>query len=130
MYEFGYDGAFSFYKRYFQMEDYPGPIHGDDLYYLFGHQLKMRSKDEKVNEESRAMRDIMCELWTSFAKNGVPKAPRQDTWDPVVDVDFKLLRLNNPQDITMACNEDVKRRVRFWKDLHRRYESAKSKCNL
>lgn len=92
-YRFGYGEDTSHYP-------FDGGVHhSDDLIYLFPYPPDVA----KLNEEDTKVAQIMVDLWTSFAINGVPNLPRfkgedgnndNATWPPYLgnfDVEFQFI---------------------------------------
>ncbi|XP_050092100.1 juvenile hormone esterase-like [Anopheles aquasalis] len=114
-YLFAYDGAFGYAKHYYyrnQISRQPGPMHGDDLGYLFTPYLYRRppapppatddsgagingeDKDITQSDRYRTERRVqrrMVALWSNFIKYGNPmpeprrKKPRAIRWHPYND---------------------------------------------
>ncbi|XP_043476973.1 esterase FE4-like [Leptopilina heterotoma] len=79
-YLFGYRGNNSYTSLIYTVKENVGVVHSDDLLYLFsGIPLSWLTKDdEKIT-------DLMLDLWTSFAKNSVPKSHQINNphlWQP------------------------------------------------
>ncbi|XP_049544609.1 juvenile hormone esterase-like [Anopheles darlingi] len=113
-YLFAYDGAFGYAKHYYyrnQISRQPGPMHGDDLGYLFTPYLYRRPTPPANVEEAggingghitttqsgryrteRRVQRRMVALWSNFIKYGNPtpephrKKPRAIRWQPYNDV--------------------------------------------
>lgn len=68
-----------------------GITHADDNIYLFPYP----SNVAKLNENDTKMAQMMVDLWTSFATNGVPTLPRiQDESNPVQWEPFSGEKIN------------------------------------
>nr|BAD91555.1 carboxylesterase [Athalia rosae] len=74
-YPFSYDGGLNLLKYFFKIS-LPGAAHGDELGYLFNHQLLFWRKAEPASEDEDVML-MMVRLWTNFAKYGNP-TPKGD----------------------------------------------------
>uniref|UniRef100_A0A182FWC6 Carboxylic ester hydrolase n=1 Tax=Anopheles albimanus TaxID=7167 RepID=A0A182FWC6_ANOAL len=110
-YLFAYDGAFGYAKQYYyrnQISRQPGPMHGDDLGYLFTPYLYRRlsngadaaagtngdkdiTQSARYRTERRVQRRMLA-LWSNFIKHGNPtpeperrKKPRAIRWQPYND---------------------------------------------
>lgn len=124
-YEFAYDGSFNLFKQFFQVDE--GPVHGDDVYYLFGRQ-DLEYFGPQDHEESRAVRELMCEMWTFFAKWGTPnsgKKMQKFEWSPVNNSQLNLLHIPNSRDCQMTRNKDAEQRLDFWRYIHSKYTRSK-----
>lgn len=98
---------------------FPGPVHCDEIAYIFGHDNKMlKPADHGLVEESEAMRRTMCKMWTSFAKTGVPS----EKWSPVHDLRCQMLQIKGPNDLQMGEDSDGKRRLDFWRTWKAKYQ--------
>jgi len=98
-----------------------GVCHSDDLFYLWNPYEHMRLN---LNKEDSAVREIMSEAWTSFAKRGNP-SPRGFTWNPLtkdtLDGEwapenrwFFNISGSNP---AMAASNDIYSRIELWNSL-------------
>lgn len=124
-YEFDYDGPLNIYKSFSKnSSQYPGAVHGDEIYYLFGQSFcQVEAKDPEKLEEAKDMRDLMCTLWTNFAKGkvvGKISANGVEDWRPVKDQNYELMKINGPRDCKMDVNLQVNARTLFWKQLIRK----------
>lgn len=65
-YEFMFDGSLNYYKKNFDLKDFKGATHADELFYLFDTKSTIISADVNFI----LMRDRMTSLWANFAKDG------------------------------------------------------------
>lgn len=81
MYALEYLGKFSYGTDY----DYgylpfrEGVQHGDELMYTFAQP----DYTKKFNERDRRFSEVIVDLWTSFAQNGVPDSKAIAKWPPM-----------------------------------------------
>ncbi|XP_309933.5 esterase B1 [Anopheles gambiae] len=80
-YQFAYDGAFGYAKHwYYRNEivrpDLPGPMHGDELGYLFTPFVYRRHRGKDIDagayRTERRVQRRMLRLWSNFIKYGNP----------------------------------------------------------
>ena len=114
-----------------------GVCHGDELIYLWhpishlGLVLTGEQADTShhshyhwVNsEEDRAVKDLLTEAWTNFAKYGDPTPPGSDYhWAPVenkivAEEDKWYFNISGLQTSCMDSSVDTFRRLAFWDTL-------------
>ncbi|KAB0793679.1 hypothetical protein PPYR_13299 [Photinus pyralis] len=115
-YYFTYESekVFSFAEYFLKSDKRIGICHGDDLSFIFYnyHGLsKYTSKDEK-------MKNILLDIWTSFAKTGVPKVQGVE-WKPVsrnAKSDIVYLDIRSPDEIQVREVSEMGHRS-FWDSL-------------
>uniref|UniRef100_A0A182QBC1 Carboxylesterase type B domain-containing protein n=1 Tax=Anopheles farauti TaxID=69004 RepID=A0A182QBC1_9DIPT len=136
-YQFSYDGELNMYKRLLQLT-IPGACHADELSYLF--LMRMANFDVKQDTEAGRVRQLMCRLWTNFAKYGHPTPPQDRSlpchWEPVDKVSastakapFQLKCLDISAEPKMIMNP-AKERIDFWRDVYRRWNEDFLKVKL
>lgn len=93
LYSFDYQGN---YTRFGYGDDkstsafYGGVCHNDENIYLF----PTPTYASNLNQEDTLMANVMVELWTSFVKYGIPKAPGIPDWKPVSKPEGPYLKIN------------------------------------
>uniref|UniRef100_A0A182JHM9 Carboxylic ester hydrolase n=1 Tax=Anopheles atroparvus TaxID=41427 RepID=A0A182JHM9_ANOAO len=90
LYSFDYSGIPSLYNlsQDFLYPYHNNSFHGEDLFYLFPIGQQLTQPDSEI-----AM--MMVDLWTSFAINGRPTAPRlKSSWHPVSNFYGPYLKIN------------------------------------
>jgi carboxylesterase type B len=125
LYEFQFEGKLNIQKKLVKLEHLSGACHADDVFYIFGGKLA----DEVVLDEASRewkMREMMCKLWTNFAKYGDP-TPDHDNplpfkWNSVQLVakaatatDFDYLVINDEMKMVRNLNKD---RMDFWRKAY------------
>ncbi|KAJ8687651.1 hypothetical protein QAD02_023445 [Eretmocerus hayati] len=121
-YVFAYEGTFSASFRR-NTPFHFGVAHGDDLNYLFPY-LNARYADLQLYNTMSdiTMLNIMCEMWTNFAKTGVPSARLVSSWEPYGTKNRRFMKFGNGKftDSTMKSNF-LPERMNFWSDLVANY---------
>lgn len=136
VYEFQFDGRLNIQKKQMRMERFKLAAHADDVYYIFGGQLADAVSLESDSRE-RKIRNLLCKLWTNFAKYGDPTPvhdnPLPFKWSPVVaaaknrsEINLDCLVINDDPKMVSNLNKD---RMDFWRRAYKKYggEVAKSK---
>lgn len=121
-------------KKYYRVQDYEGPVHGDELYYLFKNRdQRFAPRSEDIDDQTMQVRELMCKMWTNFAKFGNPNKEKDNStteWIPVVNKRLCVLKIGNANaDCVMYQNKENEKRSRFWKDIHDKY-GDKFKCHF
>lgn len=126
MYEFDYDGSLTI-KRPSDLDlGCKKPAHGDEIFYLFKSKVL---GEQVLDNEANKVRDIMCDLWTSFARYGHPTPltlKYHIKWDPVQNTDFPALQIKATGS-EMKIDPEKRRRVAFWKEICQKYSKINSK---
>lgn len=77
---------------------YLGCFHGSELAYVFGNL----DPNEGYQPEDTQLSQQIMDLWTSFAKTGVPKADGAPDWpEYLVDGQEAILNINGPGDFSL-----------------------------
>nr|CAD7433392.1 unnamed protein product [Timema monikensis] len=97
-YQFAFDGQLGLFKKIFPLKGIKGACHADDLGYLFFSSLNSIFLDKNTPEMK--VLTLMVQLWTSFAKNGIPQA-EEVTWRPVSKSELHCLTIDHP--LMMFC---------------------------
>lgn len=130
IYEFCYDGELNAFKKLLKMDHLPGACHFDEIFYLF--DPKVVGMKVAKGSEAWKIREIMCKLWTNFAKFGDPTPdssnPLTTKWKPVdpavgnsAKIKLDYLTINrNPQ---MKQNL-YEHRVDFWRGVYEKYNKS------
>ncbi|XP_049299506.1 juvenile hormone esterase isoform X1 [Anopheles funestus] len=136
-YQFSYDGELNMYKKLLQLT-IPGACHADELSYLF--LMRLANYDVKPDTEAGRVRQLMCRLWTNFAKCGHP-TPADDRsvpcrWEPVdkvapstANTPFQLKCLDIAAEPKMMMNP-AKERIDFWRSVYKRWNEDFLKVKL
>ena len=90
-YRFSYKGSLSFAERVSGLTEYPGAMHGDDLFYL--NRLNVAVTPVLPGDEAFRVQRQVVRMWTNFIRFGSPTPS-------IIDV---LLRVRWP---LMTVNED------------------------
>ncbi|XP_023726680.1 esterase E4 isoform X2 [Cryptotermes secundus] len=109
-YLFDYRGTNSFSTVLLNSTADYGPVHLDDVLYLFPQDFIFRNS--KLTAEDERMVETMTKLWTNFARNGKP-AP---TWKPVSSPDV-LDYIRIAHDGLHPSQGPLKERSEFWDTL-------------
>ncbi|KAJ6641267.1 Juvenile hormone esterase [Pseudolycoriella hygida] len=128
LYEFQFDGQLNIQKKQMKMEKIKLASHADDVFYFFGGYLVDKVILQSDSREVK-MRNILCKLWTNFAKYGDP-TPDHDNpvpfkWTPLLPIEanqteitLDYLVIND--DMKMARNLN-KERMDFWRKIYRKH---------
>nr|CAD7392580.1 unnamed protein product [Timema cristinae] len=111
-YQFAFDGQLGIFKRMFGVDSVKGVCHGDDLGYLF--TSKFNSGHLDPNTPEMKVLSLMIELWTSFARDGIPRAEKV-SWLPVTESDVHCLTIDNPPRTGTDPHKD---RASLWTGLY------------
>ncbi|XP_026827449.1 esterase FE4 [Ooceraea biroi] len=114
---FAYEGTFS-YTFSSGIPIHYGISHGDDLNYLFPI-LNNKHQDQLLHntENDIAMINIMTEMWTNFAKEGVPRAWQIPAWPDYRDHhEFMRFGIDISPDIVVQT-DFLSNRMEFWEKL-------------
>ncbi|CRK95771.1 CLUMA_CG009228, isoform A [Clunio marinus] len=123
LYEFQFDGKLNLQKKGMNWGHLPVAGHADDIFYLFGGSLADKIELDEISRESK-MRQLMCKLWTNFAKFNDPTPdhnnPLPFKWTPIDknEVDFSYLVINDNMKMSRNLN---KSRMDFWRKLYRKW---------
>lgn len=120
-YQFAFNGSLNVLQKLYGSESYPGPVHGDELYYLFN--ATDGTLPQQIDAESCRIRELMCDMWTSFAKYGNPTPPilhRPIKWEPVRNMDLTALEIKAPL-LEMKPSKKRNKRAKFWKEIYKKY---------
>nr|CAD7433819.1 unnamed protein product [Timema monikensis] len=88
------------------------PYHIAEVYYLIYSEAV-----EGVNTEPAIMSRLMTDLWSSFAKTGIPSATNV-TWLPASGSSYPYLKLDTEHQL---LNEVEKDRMDFWAGIYKDY---------
>ena len=77
---------------------YLGCYHGSELAYVFGNL----DQGEGYGSEDAAFSDQIMDLWTSFAKTGIPSTEEAPEWPQYVLGQEAVLNMNGPGDFTLS----------------------------
>uniref|UniRef100_A0A182SFL0 COesterase domain-containing protein n=1 Tax=Anopheles maculatus TaxID=74869 RepID=A0A182SFL0_9DIPT len=138
-YQFSYDGELNMYKKLLQLT-IPGACHADELSYLF--LMRLANIDVKPDSEAGRVRQLMCRMWTNFAKYGhpTPVADRNNLpcqWEPVDKVSpgtdgsvpFRLKCLDIGAETKMIM-DPAKERIDYWRSVYKRWNEDFLKVKL
>ncbi|CAH2229602.1 jg27434 [Pararge aegeria aegeria] len=76
------------------------------------------SDETNMSEDLREMKELMRDLWTSFAKNGRPESPGVLSWPPVrEDMSPYMVLKKNPQ----LGKSLLKERCTFWEGIYQNH---------
>ncbi|XP_076236213.1 juvenile hormone esterase isoform X2 [Calliopsis andreniformis] len=116
-YSFSYRGTFSHTFKYGTLVRY-GAAHGDELNYLFPLLNRMFETEMLHNtEDDILMINIMTEMWTSFAKKGVPEAWKVPAW-PDYKISHEYLQLGDGKSPDIIVQSDfLPERMAFWEEI-------------
>ncbi|XP_046469037.2 carboxylic ester hydrolase-like isoform X2 [Neodiprion pinetum] len=134
-YAFKYRGTWSStYTCGKSLKDY-GISHADDLVYIFpyvDYNLTV-ALNKTPNEKDLQMREIMVQLWTSFAIHGKPSTQffrGNTTWEPYSEKD-NLLQIGNKSEIVLEVQYfSLRERMKFWADLERSTLEAETNITI
>ncbi|XP_044261769.1 venom carboxylesterase-6-like [Tribolium madens] len=87
-----------------------GAAHGDDTAYVFKTTV-----DTASTEGDRKMVELLVDIFTSFAKNGVPKVPID--WPPVSKNSDSILQLKIAGPNNLSLIESKLKNGDFWRSL-------------
>lgn len=116
-YHFAYEGTFSVTMG--DKNRQKGVAHMDDVNYLFPF-LEKQFTNSKKNLDDETMVHQMTELFTSFARDGKPKAQLTDEnlWKPYHKDNKKFMKLGNGNSSVIAMEDDfLGNRMNFWESL-------------
>nr|CAD7259013.1 unnamed protein product [Timema shepardi] len=108
--------------------------HADDTAYI----SDVFYSNTKETEQDRAMSKLLLDLFTSFAKTGVPRVPgdKDVTWEPVMGNAQNITYLHIPDstNLEMRSNEDLSNKD-FWLSLpinepHKSFTEARAPVEL
>nr|CAD7197945.1 unnamed protein product [Timema douglasi] len=111
-YQFAFDGQLGIFKRMLGVDFIKGVCHGDDLGYLFTSKLNSGHLDPSTPEMK--VLSLMVELWTSFARDGIPRAEKV-SWLPVTESDVHCLTIDSPPRTGTDPHKD---RASLWTELY------------
>ncbi|KAL0274002.1 UNVERIFIED_CONTAM: hypothetical protein PYX00_006546 [Menopon gallinae] len=124
-YYFLFEGDFNLFKKILNIKSIPGPVHSDELFYIFHVPILGQNIDPKTREMQMVKK--MIRLWTNFAKYGNPTPDQGDEdlknliWPHVDEEDTHLL-LN---DQLSTSTHLLKERIDFWDKIKKQYCSPK-----
>ncbi|XP_058835764.1 glutactin-like [Topomyia yanbarensis] len=98
LYTFDYEGEHTRFGYGQNTSHYPyegGVHHSNENIYLFPSPVEVA----KLNDPDTRMSEMMVDLWTSFAIDGVPKSDSAQQWPPVDSLIGPYLHLNSPATI-------------------------------
>ncbi|CAH0581200.1 unnamed protein product [Chrysodeixis includens] len=111
LYEFTAETERNYTKKSYNMEDYKGVCHSDDVLYLFN----VTSLDVPLTDEIKMIIKQFVKLWVNFAKTGKPTSTEVVEWKPfresernyyIIGKDFESSRNPNAENIS------------FWEDIY------------
>ncbi|XP_046414130.1 juvenile hormone esterase-like isoform X3 [Neodiprion fabricii] len=130
-YAFRYRGTWSNTYLYSNpLTDY-GVAHADDLGYIFPHvdYNIILALNKTPNERDLQMREIMVQLWTSFANHRKPSTlffRGNTTWEPYSKKD-NYLQIGYRSEITLEVKHPFStERMQFWANLERSTAEAET----
>ncbi|XP_046587080.1 juvenile hormone esterase-like isoform X2 [Neodiprion lecontei] len=130
-YAFRYRGTWSNTYLYSNpLTDY-GVAHADDLGYIFPHvdYNIILALNKTPNEKDLQMREVMVQLWTSFANHGKPSTlffRGNTTWEPYSKKD-NYLQIGDRSEITLEVKHSFStERMQFWANLERSTAEAET----
>ncbi|XP_051161800.1 juvenile hormone esterase-like [Leptopilina boulardi] len=112
-YHFAYEGTFSILGSV----NHPhGVAHIDDVGSLFPFLEKMGdNKNLQKNDNDKTMINLMTELFSNFAKNGVPHADLTTEWKPYKKENTKFMRIGDKNTTKIEMENDfLVERMQFW----------------
>ncbi|KAI5749797.1 hypothetical protein M8J76_010240 [Diaphorina citri] len=113
-YRFSYRGKHSLSEimSFGSLENF-GVSHGDDT----GYVIKVNFMNPLETEEDKIMNSRMLDLWTSFAKTGVPSFGPDVNWSPLdASGELKYLQIDGPNSLNMKTASSVGE-ADFWHSL-------------
>lgn len=118
-YMFSFDGELNGFKILNLLQNFPGAMHGDELFYLFNFSILPLPVDP--TSQALVVRQQMVRLWTNFIKYGNP-TPNQDAllgvqWPAVADSQEYL---NIGQNL-IASTRPFAGRMQLWNGLAETY---------
>ncbi|XP_046587081.1 esterase E4-like [Neodiprion lecontei] len=130
-YAFRYRGTWSnTYVSGNTLNDY-GVAHTDDVGYIFPivDYNMMLALNKTPNEKDLQMREIMVQLWTSFATHGKPSTSffrGNTTWEPYSKKD-NFLQIGDRSETTLEVKHFfATERMQFWANLERSTAEAET----
>ncbi|XP_030753702.1 uncharacterized protein LOC115880581 [Sitophilus oryzae] len=114
LYKISLDTQLNSMKIFYNLTEYWGASHGDDLGYLFKTLLTPTIEPGSVEETSLRR---LVKLWTNFAKYGNPTTDVEDvgiSWPAVSPQQLNTLHID--VDLTVEVNPESET-VEFWKEL-------------
>lgn len=119
-YRFSYSGSMNFGQRSFGLSQYPGVMHGDDVFYTYRLNVittPVLPSNEAFNVQRRVVR-----MWTNFFKYGNPTPSRMD---PLLQATWPLLTTNEEfMDINSTLSIGVhpfRNRMDIWHAFDQRF---------
>lgn len=93
-----------------------GVCHGDDVMFFMSNPKKPMSK---MTESNNKIRLLFLDMWSSFAKNGIPMINTGVSWLPVSkdDEEFVYLHIASPKSIKMENTAELGERT-FWENFN------------
>ncbi|XP_068897838.1 venom carboxylesterase-6-like isoform X2 [Tenebrio molitor] len=111
-YLFSYRGAHYWYETFAERQEDYGASHSEDTSFI----LKTPDVDSTSTEEDRRMIEIFVEMFTSFAKTGIPKT--SGPWTPISKNpkdEIVALLIKSPDKLVME--RVVLENEKFWESL-------------
>ncbi|XP_046587078.1 esterase E4 isoform X2 [Neodiprion lecontei] len=130
-YAFRYRGTWSNTYLYSNISTDYGVAHADDLTYIFPHvdYNIILALNKTPNENDLQMREIMVQLWTSFANHSKPSTlffRGNTTWEPYSKKD-NYLQIGDRSEITLEVKHPFSTgRMQFWANLERSTAEAET----
>ncbi|KAK4880938.1 hypothetical protein RN001_004257 [Aquatica leii] len=109
------DEVYTFTDLWTNLNRRVGVCHGDDLAFIF---YKMYAPLKKYTDNDERMKDILLNIWTSFAKTGNPEVAGVK-WKAVsknLNDDINYLHISSPHNIKMKKINEIGHRS-FWDSL-------------
>lgn len=107
--------------------NFDGASHGDDIFYLFKDGGFVTPPVEAGTQADK-LRNVMCRLWTNFAKCGDPTPPSDSelgfSWKPTVAAerdDFVMDALDLSAESIRMVEGPFRERIQFWRNLFAKY---------
>ncbi|XP_051164616.1 juvenile hormone esterase-like [Leptopilina boulardi] len=117
LYMFGYRGESSYTNVDYGIDENVGVHHADDLFYLFSGE-----HSKSITDKDKYIIDLMVDLWTSFAINGIPtsgKLADSNMWKPYSTANNFLQIgnvLNNTEPSVTLQDDYYTDRMNLWKN--------------
>nr|XP_019525898.2 esterase B1-like [Aedes albopictus] len=127
-YRFSFEGRLNVLKLILpNVPDFSGACHGAELPFLHDSTY-FEAPNFLENSPELKIREAICQLWTSFARTGIPASERNElviAWDSVERIDcrkenFQLDALDLGNEIRMI-SKPFADRIAFWKKLFKKY---------
>lgn len=119
-YRFSYSGALSFAQRALGLNDIPGALHGDDMFYIF--RMNVAVTPVWPGDEAFAVQRRQVRMFTNFYRFGHPTPTMMD---PLINVTWRQMTINNDFmdiDRTLSVqNDPFPERLNVWRNFDDRF---------